>query len=203
VSDDWDVDGFITTLQTIIPIPKTAKDEVTELLEERIDIEERFGKITEWALVQFQAGLSKREEEFGEETFETVKRQAMLRAIDGLWMEHLETMDALRDAVSLRAYGQRDPLIEYKREAIGAYRNLEAIIRPRALQLLFHAGHQHQHQHKHQHKHVSENRGDGEEGEKRAPVKKKNEVGRNDPCPCGSGKKYKKCGLINAPEHRA
>lgn len=196
VTDDWDVEGFVTTLKTLVPLPQDAEDRMNDFLKERTPIEERFEGIATWIVEQYRVGLAARSEELGEEKFAVLKKQAILRSIDGLWMEHLEYMDGLRDAVRLQGYAQRDPLVEYKKEAIGAFRNLEAAIRPRALQLLFHAGHAHT-----QNRQIRES-GGGREEEGQRPVVKKSTVGRNDPCPCGSGRKYKKCGMINAPEHK-
>ena len=212
VTDDWDFSGFVAALGTFIPLPREAEETVRGYLESRTPIEERFAQVASWAEEMFLKGLHARQDELGEEAFFSLKRQAMLRAIDGLWVEHLEHMEALRDSVRLRAYGQRDPLVEYKKEAIRAFRLFDVSVRSRTLQLVMHAGHTHTRaapaiaNSKSQIANSATNRQGDAEGE---PVKKKSEVGRNDPCPCGAvnpatGKtyKYKKCGLINAPHHK-
>jgi preprotein translocase subunit SecA len=125
----------------------------------------------------------KKEKEVGIENMRQIEKVAALRVIDNLWIEHLENMESLKDSVRLRAYGQRDPLVEYKKEGHKMFRELldnyermlvESIMRatikventPNQMQV------------------ASEGRGNS------AP---KSEIGRNDPCPCGSGKKYKHC----------
>ncbi len=118
-------------------------------------------------------------------------RQLLLQTIDLLWIEHLEAMEYMRSSVRLRAYGQRDPLIEYKNEAIMLFRQLEASIKLQFSHLLSHinaplASTPQQHELK-----FSRNNSKGS-----LPVevgRSGMKVGRNDPCPCGSGKKYKRC----------
>ncbi|OGF83313.1 preprotein translocase subunit SecA [Candidatus Giovannonibacteria bacterium RIFCSPLOWO2_01_FULL_46_13] len=140
--------------------------------------EEEFKKIFEEHLTQdvTEEILQKKQEEMKDAFWPTV-RALLLRTIDMLWMEHLEVMEYTRSSVRLRAYGQRDPLIEYKNEAIKLFRQLETSIGASFSHLIAHLGAAHE--------------------EKHAPVKVVapggKEVGRNDPCPCGSGKKYKKC----------
>jgi preprotein translocase subunit SecA len=100
--------------------------------------------------------------------------------LDAFWLEHLENMDYLRDSVRLRAYGQQDPLIEYKSEGHRMFRHLLETIDVNIANAIFQAKLNPQSQ-----KRVME-------PVKQRPVGEK-EIGRNDPCPCGSGKKYKKC----------
>jgi preprotein translocase subunit SecA len=110
----------------------------------------------------------------------------MLRVIDEKWMDHIDAMDQLREGINLRAYGQRDPLIEYKFEAFDAYQIMEESIKEDVTRYLFRIRLVSQPQERT----MVANRED--EGP-RQPVKADKKVGRNDPCPCGSGKKYKKC----------
>ncbi|MDP3784884.1 MAG: preprotein translocase subunit SecA [bacterium] len=114
-------------------------------------------------------------------------RQLLLQTIDMLWIEHLEAMEYMRSSVRLRAYGQRDPLIEYKNEAIRLFRGLEASIKLQFSHLAAHinaplASTPQQHELK-----LSR-----DESKVSAPASSK-KIGRNDPCYCGSGKKYKRC----------
>ncbi|MBI2024413.1 preprotein translocase subunit SecA [Candidatus Giovannonibacteria bacterium] len=120
--------------------------------------------------------LKTKEEEL-KESFLPVLRALLLRTIDMLWMEHLELMEYARSSVRLRAYGQRDPLIEYKNEAIKLFRDLEASTSANFSHLIEHLG---KHEDKRPEAQVVQ-------------VSAKKEIGRNDPCSCGSGKKYKKC----------
>jgi len=142
-----------------------------------------------------------------EEFYKTLKRM-FLQAIDMLWVEHLEMMDYLRSSVNLRAYGQRDPLVEYKKEGLILFQEMQESFDENILKLLpgIGAGAYQREQQKLQEIHREAQRiGGGNKGESSPrPVTKSSsdEIGRNDPCPCGSGKKYKKCGYLNTEEHQ-
>ncbi|MCX6729910.1 MAG: SEC-C metal-binding domain-containing protein, partial [Candidatus Portnoybacteria bacterium] len=110
-----------------------------------------------------------------------LEKFVMLRTIDMLWMEHLETMECLRDSVGLRAYGQHDPLVEYKNEGHRLFGSMMNEINNEIVNMLLKVEMNGQDSHQ-QHQHINSQ-----------IEPKKNQVGRNDPCPCGSGKKYKKC----------
>jgi preprotein translocase subunit SecA len=197
---EWDREGLLEHLKTILFVPDDAAGQLDAIVDGDGGVDMKREAVAAWLDELYEKGLTVRQEELGEEeAWTSLRRQALLRSIDTLWMEHLETMDALRDSVRLRAYGQRDPLVEYKAEASRLFRELEASIRIRTLQYLFRA-HVHKHgQHVGQQRNQQMNRADQPVA---GPVRAKAEVGRNDPCPCGSGLKYKKCGMINAPEHR-
>ncbi|HUW71834.1 MAG TPA: preprotein translocase subunit SecA [Candidatus Humimicrobiaceae bacterium] len=129
--------------------------------------------------------LVQKEKELGE-NFNQIAKFVALRTIDMFWMNHLEEMEALRDSVRLRAYGQRDPLVEYKSEGHKMFQRLIANMETNIVNMILRASLQPQAQ---QAIHASQRQA--------APVsvnqRSKNKPGRNDPCPCGSGKKYKKC----------
>ena len=155
-----------------------------------------------------EEAITKRKEEVGEDTYLATARMIILQAIDTFWVEHLEVMDYLRGSVNLRAYGQRDPLVEYKREGLRLFQELEGAIFDQALRILPHVGSEAVKEEKVQLEAIhesaqaltdSESR-EGTAGQVNHEAKEK--IGRNDPCPCGSGKKYKNCGLANAPEHK-
>ncbi|HEY4510711.1 MAG TPA: preprotein translocase subunit SecA [Candidatus Paceibacterota bacterium] len=146
--------------------------------------------------------LDKRRGELGEEKFSVKERALMLQVIDGLWVDHLEMMDYMRSSVRLRAYGQRDPLVEYKNEGIRLFRELEESIRSTIIKFapligVENAGGKIERQAE---RIVLDAQGPSSPGKK--------EPGRNDPCPCGAVNpatgevyKYKKCGLVNASHH--
>jgi preprotein translocase subunit SecA len=128
----------------------------------------------------------------------------MLQIIDTLWMEHLDAMEHLRSSVNLRAYGQRDPLVEYKKEGLRAFRSLEATLRGELILFLenldgFFAQQQAR---------MASESGfvsvipSVESPSSQLPSGDKIKIGRNDPCPCGSGKKWKKCGELDTDEHK-
>jgi preprotein translocase subunit SecA len=132
----------------------------------------------------------------GKEEFLMGVKMTILQALDIHWMNHLDTMEHLRSSVSLRGYGQHDPLVEYKRESLRLFRQMEHSVQTSIANYLFYS--------------LKEGIKNFREGVKTentsglTPVDKGNKkpdfalatpgtVGRNDPCPCGSGKKYKKC----------
>lgn len=134
----------------------------------------------------------KKKAELGDETFWEAFRRVALQSIDMLWMEHLETMDHVRQSVNLRAYGQRDPLVEYKREGLRLFKEMEETLLLQIARTIPNIAMVHMPS---QPLKTTESR----EGETEAPkqagtvISSGPKVGRNDPCPCGSGKKYKKC----------
>ncbi len=144
--------------------------------------------------------VSKKRQEL-EEQFLPSLRQLLLQIIDMLWLEHLEAMDYLRSSVRLRAYGQRDPLVEYKREGLSMFKEMEASLAANITRMLPNVGGI---KLTTEQKNLQEVRiGTDQILANTQSLKfKAQTVGRNDPCPCGSGLKYKRCGLINAKEHR-
>tara|TARA_B100000745_G_scaffold300599_1_gene255783 strand:- start:2607 stop:5111 length:2505 start_codon:yes stop_codon:yes gene_type:complete len=138
----------------------------------------------------------------GEDSFVTAVRRVLLQTLDLLWVDHLETMDYLRSSVNLRAYGQRDPLIEYKKEGLRLFNDLQHAYEENVIKLLpqlsggMFSGRETQEMQEVHNRAVDIGRQDGNDKAHASP-----KVGRNDPCPCGSGLKYKKCGLINSKEH--
>ena len=141
--------------------------------------------------------LKKRKAELGDDKFFHSQRMLMLQAIDMLWVEHLEAMDYMRSSVRLRAYGQKDPLVEYKNEGRGLFLRMEAAIDNAIAEMALKVGGQiaepkqepvlEIHNSGPMIGNVSANLASSVAGSF------KKEAGRNDPCPCGSGKKYKKC----------
>ncbi|BAD39110.1 preprotein translocase subunit SecA [Symbiobacterium thermophilum] len=147
---------------------------------------EKLAKVIEQAAIR---AYEEKEARLGAETMRQLERFLLLRTVDEKWMDHLDAMDDLREGVGLRAYGQRDPLIEYKMEAMEMFNNMirsiqrdmvrnlfifEVVREPQRPRIMIESGSQ----------------GAAPRQPVRAEGKK---VGRNDPCPCGSGKKYKFC----------
>jgi len=136
-----------------------------------------------------------KEKELGEEAMRRLESLVLLRVIDELWVDHLEAMEYLRESVRLRAYGQRDPLAEYKVEGQRMFEELLNNVKAQVANLVFKVSFTE----KPKSVEMREGRDNfisGEKKEKNEPViSKESQVGRNDPCPCGSGKKYKKCHL--------
>ncbi|MBI2357061.1 SEC-C domain-containing protein [Candidatus Dojkabacteria bacterium] len=144
----------------------------------------------------------------GHKAIVDITKLLTLQTIDNLWMDHLDNMQDLREGISLRNLAQRDPLVEYKNEGFGLFDTLMLSIDESLVTRYFKV------------RVVSEQKVEGEEvkedvkkpfemaqkasdaGKVQVTVTNSVKAGRNDPCPCGSGKKYKKCGLLNTPEHR-
>lgn len=155
-----------------------------------------------------EQALTAKSQEIGTELYDNILRSVVLQTIDRFWMEHLDTMDHLRDSVRLRGYGQRDPLVEYKREGHILFQTMLAEIDQQVLGAVLRIGVEtHTDESGTQHHHATINlSGGGQEQPAQTTAEptdpRAQGLGRNDPCYCGSGKKYKKCGLINSPEHQ-
>jgi len=136
---------------------------------------------------------------FGDEEMARVERFIVLQTLDNLWKDHLLNMDHLREGIGLVGYGQKDPLQEYRREGYDMFIAMIQRFREEAISLLLRIRPMREREtedlearHRQQQQRMSYGRGDGDEKPK--TVRRKGEkIGRNDPCPCGSGKKYKKC----------
>ncbi|MDD2402552.1 MAG: preprotein translocase subunit SecA [Clostridia bacterium] len=178
--EEWDLKGMLVQAELLflannsITAEELAKLEATEVRE----------LLLEKALEYYET----REKEIGEENMRELERLATLRAVDDKWMGHLDAMDQLRHGIGLRAYGQKDPLVEYKYEAYDMFNQMVEEIQEDIVRYVYHVTVV---ERPRERKNLVENRGD-EEVKKKEPrhvVK----IGRNDLCPCGSGKKYKKC----------
>jgi preprotein translocase subunit SecA len=146
---------------------------------------------------------------FGEAAFTQVIRQIILQSIDMFWVDHLELMDYLRGSVNLRAYGQHDPLVEYKKEGLRLFKQMLSAISAQIIKLIPHIGGQMASQEEvvleeteQAVKSITSRDGSGRSTSSQTSSKEP-QVGRNEPCPCGSGKKYKNCGLKNTDEHKS
>ena len=141
-----------------------------------------------------QRSYAKKEEQFTSPVMREVERVVTLRVVDEFWMDHIDAMDDLRQGIRLRAYAQTDPVIEYKREGFDMFEAMNDAIKEEIVRRVFAVRIKTNEEIKRQR--VAKVTGEGAGGDKtvkRQPVVKKIKVGPNDPCPCGSGKKYKKC----------
>ncbi len=158
---------------------RSDKEEMQNLLEELFLLKEDLKEI-----------VKDKKEKIGEDAFFETLRKIILYTNDILWMEHLESMDYLRSSVNLRAYGQREPIVEYKKEGLRMFKDMEFSFKDQVISLI---------------ENINENTQVNTNEEKVEMVlqvnhedfkefsNEKKEIGRNDVCPCGSGKKYKKC----------
>ncbi len=149
-------------------------------------------------LIEF---YDEREKEIGNDLMRYLERIIMLQVVDNQWKDHLLAMDHLKEGIGLRGYGQKDPLVEYKKEAYEMFTEMSERIKEEVLTRIFRIQVRTEDEaeriSKKQEQKLIFNRGNGDDGVKK-PVKKSKKIGRNEPCPCGSGKKYKKCCGMNA-----
>ncbi len=153
--------------------------------------------------VHVRDAYAKKEQELGPDLMRFLEKTFMLQVIDHHWKDHLLAMDHLRDGIGLRGYGQKDPLIEYKREGFDLFAGMMERVKSDTLERLFHVQavrHEGDHPASPPQPVISRpqprltlNRGDEPVAAPAPAQRAENKVGRNDPCPCGSGKKYKKC----------
>lgn len=188
IPEEWDLEGLLSEAEQIFLF--TGAFTPDDLLEQAGEDPERMKSILlEKALALYE----EREKEIGSGRLRAFERYIMLRTIDRLWMDHLQNMDDLRDGINLQVYAQQDPLVVYKIESYRMFQGLLEAIREEVVRFLFHVQvTEEKLRPQRQVRNLVTNRGENGVGEiTQRKVGKK--VGRNEPCPCGSGKKYKKC----------
>lgn len=186
--EEWDIKGLSEYMVDIFQI----RDVIDSASLENMSRDD----VRDTLIEKAQAAYEKKEEELGSETMRELERFIMLKVVDQKWMDHIDAMDQLREGIGLRAYGQRDPVIEYKIEGYDMFQEMIKNIQEDTLRYLFRVQVKAAPQMQQRAYNVSYSHGGSEE--KRQPIRKEKKIGRNDPCPCGSGKKYKKCCGRNA-----
>jgi len=156
----------------------TAQSDIENIVNDTSSVDRARQGVIDYLQENISVVVEGRKNDVGKEDFAAALRWVILRTIDTLWTEHLEAMEHTRDAVRLRAYGQRDPLAEYKNEGSRMFEELERVV---ALTVVVSLGN------------ISIQHRNHTEAQQVRTTPKKNSIGRNDPCTCGSGKKYKKC----------
>ncbi len=153
--------------------------------------EDLIGELTDRAVTVYE----KKEQELGAPLMRELERVIMLRVVDEYWMDHIDAMTELRQGIGLRAYGQNNPVIEYKREGYDMFEEMVSAIQDETVRRIFQARVRPQSEMKRERvaKVTGESAGGDGTVQKRPVVRKGIKIGRNDPCPCGSGKKWKKC----------
>ena len=189
--NEWDVDALKKEIDVVFDEDSQLKNNIDEIIKSNKSVEEIQQEMINMLQEDGRQKTGQHTQELGEEHLTEILQHLLLRSIDMLWMDHLEAMEYMRDAVRLRSYGQRDPLAEYKGEGSRMFDELEQNIAHTVSISFFHI-HQHHPATRTQQKQVLQtNKTDSTITQSGA--KPKQTVGRNDPCPCGSGKKYKKC----------
>ena len=181
----WDLKELNSLLLPIIPLtPVSLTDEQKEHMKKK----ELTHMLKEEAIKLYEA----KEAEFPDsEQIREIERVILLKVIDNKWMSHIDDMDQLRQGIGLQAYGQRDPLVEYKMSAYEMFDGMTAAVKEDTVRILFHIRVEQKVEREPAAKVTGTNRDDTAV---REPVKKKvQKIYPNDPCPCGSGKKYKQC----------
>ncbi len=191
--DEWDIDGL-----------KTQALQVFGIILQPIDECRNPAELLEQLLLEAKEVFQKRADMIGNENMNQLCRGVMLHVLDTMWKEHLHNMDYLKEGIHLRAYGQKDPLIEYKHESFGMFESLIHRIKSEIMEYVFkvqlveaaapvtrHETFSTSHQPKAA---ISQSQSSSHHAAKKAVNDdEKHKIGRNDPCPCGSGQKYKKC----------
>ena len=182
-SDEWDLHELNELLIPIIPLKPVTKEDV-----KGIKANELKHRLKEQAVKLYEA----KESEFPEpEAVRELESVVLLKVIDRKWMDHIDYMDQLRQGIGLQAYGQRDPLVEYKMAGYDMFDDMIANIQEDTVRLLFHVRIEQKVEREQVAKVTGTNR---DESAQRGPKKREAaKVYPNDPCPCGSGKKYKQC----------
>ena len=212
---DWNLEEIYQVASTIFPVREKLKEDLSGLIKDNSKLDKAKART---AIIEHLVGLARenydkileKAKEY-EVDWSGVEKEVLIRAIDSLWMDHLEAMNHMRQGIGLRGYGQRDPLIEYKKEAHRMFHELTDMIQRQVVYTIYKLGATEEEQ-------VTDFAAPtiGERAQQySAPAKTMNnsstssvasvysqpkpkneqgqKVGRNDPCPCGSGKKYKKC----------
>jgi preprotein translocase subunit SecA len=215
-SEDWDLEGLVTQMRALYGTDITVQE-----LEEEVDVANQEALVDEFVADALDT-YAEREEAFGAELSREIERYVILQIVDTRWREHLESMDYLREGVHLRAMAQKDPLVEYRGEGHAMFEELGRIIREEVVLTLFHVEVQRDEAQEqlqptqapqalaYEHEQLQgadaiAAAGGGAATALAAPpettpmgtpkpvVNEHRDIGRNDPCWCGSGKKYKRC----------
>jgi preprotein translocase subunit SecA len=182
--EEWNLEELNEILIPMIPVKPVVFDR------------DKFEGITKKQLIEdlqdeAMAIYESKEAEFpSEEQIREVERVVLLKATDSRWMDHIDDMDQLRQGIGLQAFGQRDPVVEYRLQGYDMFTEMTESIREETVRMLMHV----RIEEKVEREQVAKVTGTNKDDSANAPVVRKSEkVGRNDPCPCGSGKKYKHC----------
>lgn len=187
--EEWDIEGLIADAEKIYA-PGGA------LIKEKLEDMSR-DELEKCLYGTADKTYDEREKLFGEDNMRELEKIVMLKVVDSRWMEHLDEMDMVREGIGLRAYGQKNPLVEYKIEAYDMFQDMIRNIQKDVAKLMYRVNIVRREEiplEDHLKGATTSHGGDEEQGTTaKKPIVKKEHIGRNDPCPCGSGKKYKNC----------
>ena len=180
--EEWDMEGLLEYLQAAF-LPKRALklEDISGLVKEELK-----EVLMDKALKLYEA----KEAEVGSENMRELERVILLKVVDSKWMDHLDAMDQLREGINLRAFGQQDPVQAYQIEGYDMFLELIKSIKEETIKYIYNVNVNRIPQREQVAEEVATNQ---EKSGGNKPIVKEDKIGRNDPCPCGSGKKYKKC----------
>jgi len=212
--EKWDAKEIEKGFRNLVNYPSDISGKLDDVItNKRQTSAEKIGQLTEYLNGLAKEIYNKKEMEFGSENMRLVEKALVLQTIDTMWMNHLDEIDYLRDSVGIRGYGQRDPLTEYKREAFGMFSYLMESIKTLVVTNIFrvvavapqqerltsdvpknlnYRGAEESDQFASA-KELGESASGEGKSSPQSPIINRDKVGRNDLCPCGSGKKYKRC----------
>lgn len=184
--EDWDLEGlkkffektFASKDSVVLPEEPNTRDELKEVI-----------------LANCQKNYDEKRELLGDDNMENLERSILLRSVDSAWMEHIDNMDQLRQGIGLRAYGQNDPVKEYTKEGFAMFEDMILRIQEETVKYLYNLSIRKvpiEQAAAPASQEIKTNEGEIQ-GEAKSQTRHVKKVGRNDPCPCGSGKKYKNC----------
>ena len=209
LEERWDTKKIQEEVEVLIGEREGLKTQLSKLKKSReySSSEAKKSAMMDYISQLLKEEYSQREQKIGEEIFRKIEKEVYLKTIDQYWMDHLDNLSHLRDSTNLQGYGQKDPLIEYKKSGFRLFQNLLAGVNHSMIKTFFRIQPV-ENQSVPTSRAVAQNlqfTGGDESKQFQAtgvnkkseistqPIKKENQVGRNKPCPCGSGKKYKKC----------
>ncbi len=179
-AEDWNITGLKSKYSWLLGENElTSEDDNGAILDQMIDLAE--------------SKLEMQKEKYGAEMLKALEHKALIENVDMRWMDHIDAMEQLKRSVGLKAYGQRDPVVAFREEGSDMFDEMITNIREGTVQFVLCAVLKSEEDVKREQKMKPTETSGGDGSEKNRPVKKGEKVGRNDPCPCGSGLKYKKC----------
>ncbi|NLJ80893.1 MAG: preprotein translocase subunit SecA [Firmicutes bacterium] len=187
IPEEWDLEGLRQRYMEIVNQPAPLSQ--TKLRDLQTE------EIKELLIKEARQAYQKRSREYGPEIQRQIEKIVLLQITDQKWMDHLSAMDDLREGIGLRAYGQRDPLLEYRFEAYEMFQAMVFSIQEDCLSMLFRVRMRRAERAEPKDRLAGAQLNQGADGEipEKIPRRVEKKVGRNDPCPCGSGLKFKKC----------
>lgn len=192
VEEDWDLDAIVDFVESNL-LPEDHRVYVDDLEELEPD------EMIDYIYQEVEKYYKEKKEELGNERLQEFSKVVILRTVDRKWMDHIDAMDHLRQGIHLRAYGQNNPLREYQMEGFAMFEEMVAEIQEEIVKYIMKSVVSEEEEIEREEVAINATATSGAQSEtqevKKQPVRRSDKIGRNQPCPCGSGKKYKNCCL--------